>query len=289
MSAWPSTVLAPDERRCTQCWQVKPVEQFRGKTKDVNWCLGCRGLYLGGGLRESRRVGLDATELRVLFVARSLNKKLGPIPSSISSGETCPDACPLKDSGCFAEFGILGAHWRRVPQDGLTWSAFLERVQQLPPGQLWRHNTAGDLPGVGDRFDIDRFLELVWANRGRRGFTMTAKPLLGALERHAVILANRLGFTVNVTAHGLEEADDLVDRFGTRAPVVVVVPEDAPKRSTTPKGRPVVVCPAQTNADATCLSCQLCARPKRLVIVGFRAHGQWKANVSRLVQLRRAP
>jgi hypothetical protein len=281
-------VTPRDFRRCEQCWKDRPIEQFRGERKAlVRWCLDCRRLYRGGGVRESRRVGLHSDELRVLFIGRSGNAKLGPIPSSITSGETCPDACGLKDAGCYAEFGVLGAHWRRVPSDGLTWAEFLQRVKDLPPQQVWRHNTAGDLPGVGDRLDIDRFLELVWANRGRRGFTMTRKPLRGALERHAVVVANRMGFVVNVTAHGLAEADELAARYARRAPIVVVLPEDAPARLTTPMGRPVVVCPAQTRPHVTCSSCQLCSRAQRLPIIGFRAHGQWKANVNRLVQLRR--
>ncbi len=280
--------LVSSARRCTQCWREKPLDQFRGARKEVvQWCRSCRSLYKdGAGLRESRRVDICSTEIRVRFTPRSGNSKLGPIPSTMTSGETCPDACGLKDAGCYAEFGLLGSFWRSVPDEGLTWGEFLDRVRRLRPHQLWRHNSAGDLPGEGDHLDVDRFLELVEANLGRRGFTMTRKPLRRAIERHAIALAVRKGFVVNVTAHGLHEVDELVERFAGRVPVVVVLPENAPRRMSTPKGRPVVVCPAQTTSHATCASCQLCSRARRLAVVGFRAHGQWKANVSRLVQLR---
>lgn len=275
-------------RRCTQCWKPKALAEFEGTRKAlVQWCKDCRQLYRSGDRRFTRRGGLDSPELRVLFAQRSGNSKLGPIPSSISSGETCPDACTLKDSGCFAEFGLLGKHWRSVPANGLSWHQFLQGVRALPRGQLWRHNTAGDLPGVGDALDVPRLLELVSANKGRRGFTMTRKPLRSTDALAAVALANRNGFTINATAHGLADADLVADTVAGFCPMVVVLPEDAPQLLSTPAGRKVVVCPAQTTEDQTCATCQLCSNAERKSIIGFRAHGQWKARVSDLVRLRK--
>ena len=276
------------EIRCTQCWQFRPEEEFVGARKPrVDWCRPCRVLYRGGGSRQTRRRGLSSTELRVGFVLRSFNRKLGRIPSSITSGETCPDACGLKDAGCFAEFGIIGMHWREVSKTGLTWAAFLERVRALPERTFWRHNTAGDLPGIGDTLDVERFLELVEAQQGRRGFTMTRKPLDRPNELSAVILANRRGFTVNMTAHGLEDLDRVHARTKGHVPLVVVLPEHTEPWLESPGGLRVTVCPAELSESVTCASCQLCSRTQRRVAVGFRAHGQWKARVSDLVQLKR--
>lgn len=286
--------IAVPSKRCQQCWRFKPLAEFRGKRdprQEVLNCLECRTFYQGGNRRATRRLGLASEQLRVSFVLRSHNGKLGPIPTSMTSGETCPDACGLKDGGCYGEFGILGMLWRDVPKRGLSWGSFLERVRALPEGQLWRHNTVGDLPGTGDTLDVERFLELVEANQGRRGFTMTRKPLTTRNELSAVVLANQRGFTVNLTAHGLDDLDRLAERvaFGEQhvVPLVVVLEEDAAAWHTSPRGHKVMVCPAEQDPAVTCSSCQLCSRPTRKVAVGFRAHGQWKARVNQLVQLRR--
>jgi hypothetical protein len=141
----------------------------------------------------------------------------------------------------------------------------------LPAGTLWRHNQAGDLAGTGDTIDVAALASLVSANVGKRGFTYTHKPTDNPNNRDAVAYANANGFTVNLSADTLTEADELAS-LGI-GPVVVVVTRDAPEKLATPQGRRVVVCPAQTRDDVTCQSCQLCARASRDVIVGFRAHG----------------
>jgi hypothetical protein len=148
----------------------------------------------------------------------------------------------------------------------------------LADGQLWRHNQAGDLPGIGDKIDRQALTKLVEANRGRRGFTYTHKPMSIA-NRLAIAKANAKGFTVNLSADNLAEADALASlRIG---PVVVVLPSDQLTNTTTPDGRKVVICPAVTHDNVTCATCQLCAR-QRDAIVGFPAHGARSALASRV-------
>ncbi len=110
---------------------------------------------------------------------RSGNRKTGPIPVTITSKETCPDTCPLKKNGCYAESWPLGLHWQRVT-DGTAKQTdpkkTLEAIRALPEGQLWRHNQAGDLPGKGNRIGARDLRALVEANRKKRGFTYTHKP-----------------------------------------------------------------------------------------------------------------
>jgi hypothetical protein len=181
---------------------------------------------------------------------------------------------------------MLRRHWANVPKDGLTWKAFLDEIRALPPGTLWRHNEAGDLPGVGKRLDLTKFYQLISANQGRRGFTFTHKPV-GALDletKAALRFANDSGFVVNLSADSLAEADRLADL--EVAPVAVVMRHDAGPHEKTPAGRHVVLCPAETHG-LTCAECELCAQPKRKAIIGFRAHGQLKARVDELVQVRK--
>ena len=207
---------------------------------------------------------------RIRFIRRSGNAKVGPIPVTYSAPSTCPPSCPLKGSGCYAELAMWTAKaWRAVDRY-IDWNAGLRLIELLPIGQLWRHNVAGDLPGEGDKLDIRQLNALVTAAEGTRGYTYTHKPLRRADERRAVARANRRGFTINLSADSMQEADELAS-LGI-APVCVTVPSDHPQVSKTPAGRTVVVCPAQSR-DIDCATCQLCANATRKSVVGFRAHG----------------
>ena len=63
----------------------------------------------------------------------SKNIKTGPIPVSTSSKDTCPDSCPLKGNGCYAESGPIAIHWAQVTKGnrGLEWSEFLDSIRKL--------------------------------------------------------------------------------------------------------------------------------------------------------------
>lgn len=205
----------------------------------------------------------------------SRNAKTGPIPVSTSSMESCPSACPFNSAnagGCYAMSGPLAIHWRKVTSgaSGNAFATFLSQVEGLPEGQLWRHNQAGDLAGLGDSLDVAALAQLVEANKGRKGFTYTHKPLISKEERAAIKGANDNGFTVNLSGNNLDHADSLYD-LGI-APVVVVLPKDARESVTTPKGRKVIVCPAAVRDDVTCATCGICAKMRK-AIVGFPAHG----------------
>jgi hypothetical protein len=217
----------------------------------------------------------------VSLVLKSENRKTGPIPVSISESSTCPPACPLRGNGCYAELGNTAIHWRRVPERGLEWPAFLAAVAALPDGQLWRHNEAGDLPGEGNYLDREMLAELVAANTGRRGFTYTHKPLRTGRDQIAIREANDRGLTINLSANNLSHADELA-ALGV-GPVVVTLPTEATGRIRTAGGRKVVVCPAVTHG-VTCAECQLCADPGRKTIIGFPAHGTRKRAASEIAR-----
>lgn len=216
------------------------------------------------------------------------NAKTGPILVTTTSALTCPDACPFKRTqdgvkGCYADGGPLAMHWRQVTlgRRGLPWvdalASLAAELRRKGRGATWRHNQAGDLPGVADAIDADALAALVKVNAdaSAHGFTYTHKPLVGSPHASAnlaaVQSANASGFTVNASANNLAHADALADLGGV--PVVVVVPHDAPDTLATPSGRKVVVCPAQRRDDVTCSSCRLCSKGERSVIVAFRAHG----------------
>lgn len=220
------------------------------------------------------------TATRYHLTPASKNAKTGPIPVTTTSADTCPDACPLKaGNGCYAGGGPLAIHWRALTEGkrGGTLADLAKAIRRMPAGQLWRHNQAGDLPGIGDAIDAVDLAALVAANRGRKGFTFTHKPVTGAAHegnREAVKAANAAGFTVNLSANNLGEADALL--AADCGPVAVIVPEDMPGKFQTPAGYRGVVCPAQQRDDMDCARCGLCAKQNRGVVVGFRVHGSLK-------------
>lgn len=289
---------AATEQRCPQCLEVRawPSTFLGVRGKPVRWCTECRAHYKGWGTKteEEKRVArnarrkdfADAGAFRVRWVARTLNEKTGPIPLTLTERGSCPPACSLKGAGCYAEEHMfLRYHWERTVELGLFWDEFLEKVEALPEGTLWRHNEAGDLPGKGNAIARPALRALALANAGRRGFTFTHKPLTpenAAAIREAVAL----GFAINLSADSIEQADALV--AANVAPVSVVLPTTWPSRAVrSPAGNQIVVCPAQTSNGVTCKTCRLCAAPDRKAIVGFRAHGLRQAMVTELVRTRR--
>jgi hypothetical protein len=206
--------------------------------------------------------------MRYHFIPQSGNRKTGPIPVTYSQRETCPQSCPHYRADCYAEDFYTRMAWDKVPARGGTLEDLTRSIAALPPGQLWRHNVAGDLPGAGETVDPVALGEIVRANMGKRGFTYTHKKSPDAI--HWAGHATRWGFTVNLSADDAGEADTLAE---TGLPVCAIVPMDCPEKTETPAGRTIIVCPAQSRDDVDCASCGLCARADRRVIIGFRAHG----------------
>jgi len=219
----------------------------------------------------------------------SRNGKTGPIPVSTSPRSTCPDTCPFKSNdqdkeagGCYAENYPIRFHWQAVScgKRGDPWPVFCDRIKRLPSRQLWRHNQAGDLPGDGVQINAAQLQQLVKANRGRRGFTFTHYPM-NDNNQALIYLANAAGFTINLSADNLAHADELTDL--ELGPVVVALAEYQYKPTTTPAGRPVIICPASLSDTINCDSCGLCYRADR-PIIGFPAHGARKSIVTRITE-----
>lgn len=207
--------------------------------------------------------------MHVHLTPKSANVKTGPIPVSTTERASCPADCKMK-AECYAASGPLALHWAAVSNGarGTDWATFTDAIAALPDGQLWRHNQAGDLPQANGTIDPALLGDLVAANIGKRGFTYSHHRDAASIQwiRHA----NQWGFTVNLSANDLHDADMLAD--ADAGPVVVVLPSTQTSNTTTPRGRAVIVCPATQRDDISCATCQLCQR-QRTAIVGFPAHG----------------
>lgn len=215
------------------------------------------------------------------------NAKTGPIPVSTTSKSTCPDACPLKGNGCYAESGPLALHWNAISRKerGYDLDHFCHEIKRLPKGQLWRYGQAGDLQGDAHQIDAGSLEKIVEANQGRRGFAYTHYPALEPANARAVARANAQGFVVNLSANNLAHADELA-RLKI-APVVTLLPPEQVTPTVTPEGRHVAICPASVRDDVSCATCGICAT-QRKAIIGFPAHGSTKAKAHKVFMMARA-
>lgn len=171
-------------------------------------------------------------------------------------------------------------HWRK--RCTLSIEELCKKIEALPSGQLWRHNTAGDFSHgkqtnvMGGAFSYERInaehlSSIVRANQGKRGFTYTHHDCSQLANWSAVSEANKNGFTVNLSANNYAHADEL--KALDCGPVVTVQSIDAERVEYTPAGHKVVTCPATYRDDVTCETCQLCQHVSRETIVGFPVHG----------------
>lgn len=214
---------------------------------------------------------------------KSGNVKVGPIPVSTTEEKSCPTECPLKGTDCYARFGPLGMHWRKIGEGGRgdNWSAFCRRVSKFVKGQLWRHNQAGDLPqNENGKIDSEKLAELTKAAAHTRGWTYTHYDPTDSHNADAIAAANESGgLTVNLSADSMAEVDQY-SKLGI-GPVVVTLPSDTPHNGNkSPEGLTIVICPAQTQETMTCEQCQLCAVRDRKCVVGFLAHGTAQKRLS---------
>lgn len=213
--------------------------------------------------------------MNIHFSKSAGNTKTGPMLVTTQSSDTCPKSCPHYGKGCYARFQHLGGHWKRV-DDGRrakNWDDFIAAIGAQQPGSLWRLSQAGDLPGENETIDEGKLNEIITANRRYRGFTFTHKPLTDVNKR-LIADANTRGFTINLSADSLTEADEFIDHG--IAPVVVTMPTDPDQwAKTTPAGNKIVICPNVTK-KLTCVQCGLCQKANRKSIVGFPAHGPGK-------------
>lgn len=241
---------------------------------------------------------------KVMFLPFTGNRKLGRTSAaSYTHNSTCPDNCSLKSNGCYAEGGPTAIHWNALNRGEhkdthYNWEEFLIQLKgNLGKNQLYRHNTAGDLPGDNNVIDSSMLNDLVEASSYGNGFTYTHKPVgwgeigessemqrIRGLNTAAIKRANEMGFTINLSADDLCQADYL-HSLGV-GPVVSVVPIDHPRHSKTPEGRHVIVCPNEEDNKITCDRCKLCAVPIRKAVIAFRAHGVKRNKVSNNIKER---
>ena len=221
----------------------------------------------------------------------SSNKKVGPLPTTASTADTCPDNCGLKKplpgkkappcyyfSGYYTK--MQAKRMEEHPEKYLEPAAFPGWVRSLPIGQAWRDRVGGDqIPSAdnSERMDAKQLKAVVRANKAikGRGWTYTHYDANDQHNADLLRFANANGFAINASADTMAQADSLV---GKGFPVVTVLPMGADKVTITEGGSKVVRCPAEYQDKRTCANCMLCQDSDRNYIIGFTAHGTGKGS-----------
>ena len=205
----------------------------------------------------------------------SCNSKTGPMATVTTGSITCPTECRHKTlDTCYAKYSFLGIHWKKVDSGSrdIGWNTFIQRIRELPVGSQVRWGQAGDLPGVGNKIDKQKMIQLVENTRHLKMFTYTHKPLTkGNLS--IIEYANNNGFTVNISCDSISDALNLQQKFtllGYEIPITTTVPENYSNEHPNIK-----ICPAQLT-NIHCNVCQWCMKNDRKFIVAFKAHGTKK-------------
>jgi intracellular sulfur oxidation DsrE/DsrF family protein len=213
---------------------------------------------------------------------KSDNAKTGPITVTTSHKGTCPDACPLKGAGCYAQVGKLRYHWGKVSRGerGGSWAEYLIGIKELKAGAIVRLNQAGDLVGANNMLDATALRQLTKAAtaNAKRVYGYTHYPL-NPENVAAIQEANANGLTINASTNKLDEVDMAMDKG---VPVVTILPVGTTvKMQKTKKGRIVLTCPASLDESKNCKDCMLCALANRPYAIGFVAHGICKGKLGK--------
>ena len=226
----------------------------------------------------------------------SKNIKTGPIPVTYSNKNTCPDNCSLKYDAidktkpgpCYAMGGHVNIHFNKLTtgERGYNYQDLILEVESIRRGALWRHNVSGDLlnsPLDKETIDFKALVQLIKANKGKRGFTYTHYKL-NLQNRAAIDYSNQQGFTINISTETIDQA---VKSFKAGRPTVTLIPEDAPKVTRTKEGINIVRCPAtnDTKTNIDCNQCELCQDQDRAYIIGFPVHGVKKRSLGHRINV----
>ncbi len=206
----------------------------------------------------------------ILWTATSTNVKTGSVPTAWvgATEEDCRKSCagcPLYGAGCYAHVGTPGLAAigvRRVAARSPAKTTLRAALAGRWAGaRMVRVSAIGDVGRCG-KAAADAIVGAVRA----AGLAVVGYTHHWREESVAAAWRGRLLASCETMA----DVDRAISE-GWRASVVV--PADYPARSSTPSGRPVVVCPAEVKPGVQCNQCRLCDAARPGPVIAFRAHG----------------
>lgn len=236
----------------------------------------------------------------VTFVADSGNSKIngsGRVSATYASiAATCPAACPLRDSGCYAQSSHVGMIVRRLDAGAQGMSA--DDVATIEALAIDGAFSAGPVPQDGAR-GLGRPLRLHVSGDAR---TPRAAATLAAAARrwvarsggpvwsytHAwrrVARRNWRGVSVLASVESTSDGSAALARGYAPAAVVASHPQDG--KAFARHGVTWIPCPSQTRGIG-CTDCRLCFDADALVArrsgISFAAHGASTKRVLSVIQ-----
>lgn len=244
-----------------------------------------------------------STDLKIVIFPRSSNAKTGNIIQSYSSRATCPEKCPLKAGGCYAEGYYTRKLWDRCDNpedpryvatyDQLRLALLEATIQHIKgsPNVLFRHNVAGDVAIEGTSvIDIKRVNIL--ADAVKYVNTLFPDSLMGYTYTHCEISeyaagiiheAASKGFLINASCETVSEVMQ-AKALGINTVITSVNPEET-KKALKASGIVGVQCPAQTHANRTCEECRLCAHDRKTTVI-FSIHGETAKKAAKVIMMK---
>lgn len=227
------------------------------------------------------------------FTNKSSNIKIGPIPSTMSTFDNCPNSCSFKNNGCYAQNFIMGSIFKKVTNGTfsnlLSRSDLIEKLKSLKDGTVWRMNTMGDLPANKNGTINKNFLKQV---------TQIAKRTNPICYTHhhdvnSVRWANNNGFNLILSLNDKSE----LEKYAGIVPTAMVVPHHWQKGKNESMGdykkrsldnldglrnkfpdQQIFICPA-TYTDTNCSKCKVCTTMTKNETVCFPGHGAKKRQI----------
>jgi len=158
--------------------------------------------------------------------------------------------------------------------DSTTFPAIYEKIKKFTkPGDLIRHNVAGDMANARGELDLFLVAKLANAFLNRKAYTYTHCPI----NRDSAAAINNVrectGFLINASC---ETVAEVLNAHAHSVPAVLAVKSRAELPADTDTEK-YVLCPAQSGYK-TCKTCRLCQKERlnkagRRVVICFEAHG----------------
>lgn len=247
---------------------------------------------------------MTISNLAMILIPESKNAKTGNIIQSYSHRSTCPNRCPLKGNGCYADNYHTSHQWDRCEDKNDfryianyrdlmldLMSAAAAHAKRGRKEVLFRHNVAGDVAYENSNIiDSSRVRSIADAcklvsdilNVKIRGYTYTHCEI--SLQNTTVIHeALDKGFIINYSCETVSEVREAND-LGCDAVITSVNPEET-INELKKVGIRSVQCPAQTHDNVSCERCRLCSRHRDIVIV-FKIHGNGSNKARKVIMLK---
>lgn len=247
--------------------------------------------------------------LDMILIPHPSNSKTGDIIQSYTGRDTCPQRCPFKGNGCYADSIYTRRVWERCgnPMDSRHVSseedlyiallgATASHAQKGEKRVLFRHNVAGDLAEEGTNDlslwrvnSLEKAIKRINLAMGGvvtlKGYTYT-HCTIDSYNSAVIRTANARGFTINYSCETVKEVMDAVE-YGCTA---VLTAPDADKAidELERANLRACQCPAQISNKTTCATCGACANAHRKAVIVFQTHGSSVKKANKVIMLKKA-